>query len=126
MLPQIESGLFVAAKGGGLVAFLYGVFRFAKWAIDRFFERHDRKEAALDKRERDFERKVLAEVASLRSELAQTKLAVHKLSAELHKKDPANPVLAEVALLLVPGFPLRSSDFSSRDDDLLDKLDGQP
>lgn len=126
-MPVPDHSIFYdAAKAGGLLAFLYALGRGARWVFEFCVGRLDKRQESLSMREKEFEKRLTAEMQELREEVRRLRLATHMLSAELHRRDPGNAVLGQVADILGAGLPMQESDFDGANDDLVAKLNRVP
>lgn len=114
--------LIGGAKGVGGLSALYLIGRGFRWLVEFCVGRIDKRQEALTVREKAFEARVEAELKGLHAQVAHLSIAVQKLSGELHRKDPGNPVLAEVAGLIAGSFPLTPTDVDGSMNDLLGKI----
>lgn len=104
----------VLAQGGprliaAAIAFV-GTLRFIKWAAPFVFERLDARADRIDKRELEIQRRFNLRLRHVELELDRYRRATMALVNALAKKDPANPVLTEVATILSSAMPMVPED----------------
>lgn len=105
-----EQWALVLLKGTGALTMLYALGRGFRWCVEFSVGRIDKRQEALSVKEKEFEARVDGELRALRGDVARLTSAVHKLSAELHRKDPGNPVLGEVANIIAGAWALPSPE----------------
>lgn len=110
-----ETWLIDTAKVGGVLAMLYALGRGIRWLFIFSVGRLDMRQARLDK-------SLDERLTALELEVANYRMATAFLTQALHKVDPSNPALIQVAKLLGAGVPFTTGDFDNSMDDLLGKL----
>lgn len=94
--------------------------RFLKWLVPFVCQRLDQRADRLEAREQAVERRMVARLEHVELELELYREALMLLFNRMAEKDPADPVLRDVARILRQAVPL---DLSEPDQDLIDKLD---
>lgn len=101
------------------------LLRFLKWLVPFICQRLDQRADRIDEREQAVERRMVKRLEHVEHELELYREALMLLFNRMAEKDPADPVLRDVARILRRAVPI---DFGEPDQDLIDQLDkgGKP
>jgi guanylate kinase len=94
--------------------------RFLKWLVPFICQRLDERADRIDEREQRVERRMVKRLEHVEHELELYREALMLLFNRMAEKDPADPVLRDVAAILRRAVPI---NFNEPDQDLIDKLD---
>lgn len=120
---MVELGAVAGSRGSLALAIAIAfaaALRFLKWFVPFICQRLDERADRIDAREQAVERRMIKRLEHVEGELEKYREAVMLLINRMAEKDPADPVLRDVARILRKAVPI---DFGEPDQDLIDKLD---
>lgn len=100
-LTASAGGYAVAVAIGGA-----GVLRFVRWLIEFIARRLDIRADRIDAREEAIERRMIKRLEHVERELEATREALMLMINRMAEKDPADPVLRDVARILRNAIPI--------------------
>lgn len=118
-----ELGAIAATRGSFAIALAIGfasALRFLKWLVPFICQRLDERADRIDEREQAVERRMVKRLEHVEHELEKYREALMLLFNRMAEKDPADPVLRDVARILRRAVPI---NWEEPDQDLIDRLD---